>query len=163
MMVILKLPILYLAGVCYWAVKAEPKPLEGSPGHSPARAGPRWAAATEAAGAQVARRTEPTRRSGGTCDALEAAGVSTAPLEERRSSGAETVAGFLAAISLTASAIAIVYRPLRLAPFAILIALIASALAKERHKRLAAAAVVAASAAWLIGMAIAVLTSNPIY
>ena len=30
MMVILKLPILYLAGVCYWAIKAEPKPLEGS-------------------------------------------------------------------------------------------------------------------------------------
>ncbi len=89
--------------------------------------------------------------------------MSTAPLEERRSSGAETAAGFLAAISLTASAIAIVYRPVRLAPFAILIALIASALAKDRHKRLAAAAVVVASAAWLIGMAIAVLTSNPIY
>jgi hypothetical protein len=88
--------------------------------------------------------------------------LSTAPLEERRSSGAETAAGFLAAISLTASAIAIVYRPLRLAPFAILIALIAAALGKERHARLAAAAVVAASAAWLIGMAIAVLTSNPI-
>jgi hypothetical protein len=89
--------------------------------------------------------------------------VSTAPIEERRSSGAETAAGFLAAISLTASAIAIVYRPLRLAPFAILIALIAAGLAKERHALLAAGAVVAASAAWLIGMAIAVLTSNPIY
>ena len=89
--------------------------------------------------------------------------MSTTPLEERRSSGAETAAGFLAAISLTASAIAIVYRPLRLAPFAILIALIAAGLAKERYARLAAAAVVAASAAWLIGMAIAVLTSNPIY
>ena len=89
--------------------------------------------------------------------------MSTTPIEERRSSGAETAAGFLAAISLTASAIAIVYRPVRLAPFAILVALIASALAKERHRRLAAAAVVAASAAWLIGMAIAVLTSNPIY
>jgi len=51
----------------------------------------------------------------------------------------------------------------RLAPFAILCALIASALTKERHRRLAAAAVIAASAAWLIGMAFAVLTSNPIY
>ena len=30
MMVILKLPILYLAGVCYWAIKAEPKPPEGA-------------------------------------------------------------------------------------------------------------------------------------
>jgi hypothetical protein len=89
--------------------------------------------------------------------------VSTAPFEEDRSSAGETVAGFLAAISLTASAIALVYRPLRLAPFAILIALIAAALAKERHARLAAASVVAASAAWLIGMAIAVMTSNPIY
>ena len=89
--------------------------------------------------------------------------MSTAPIEERRSSGAETAAGFLAAISLTASAIAIFYRPVRLAPFAILIALIAAALANERHRRLAAAAVIAASAAWLIGMAFAVLTSNPIY
>jgi hypothetical protein len=89
--------------------------------------------------------------------------VSATPLEESRSSGAETAAGFLAAISLTASAIALAYRPVRLAPFAILIALIASALAKERHKRLAAAAVVIASAAWLVGMAIAVLTSKPIY
>ena len=64
--------------------------------------------------------------------------MSTTPVEERRSSGAETAAGFLAAISLTASAIAIFYRPVRLAPFAILVALIASALAKERHRRLAA-------------------------
>ena len=89
--------------------------------------------------------------------------MSTTPIEERRSSGAETAAGFLAAISLTASAIAIFYRPVRLAPFAILIALIAAALANDRHRRLAAAAVIAASAAWLIGMAFAVLTSNPIY
>jgi hypothetical protein len=89
--------------------------------------------------------------------------VSTAPIEERRSSGAETAAGFLAAISLTASAIALDYRPLRLAPFAILIALNSAGLAKERHVKLAAAAVMVASAAWLLGMAIAVLTSNPIY
>lgn len=89
--------------------------------------------------------------------------MSTTPLEERRSSGAETAAGFLAAISLTASAIALAYRPLRLAPFAILIALIAAGLAKERHAKLAAAAVIGGSVAWLVGMAIAVLTSNPIY
>jgi hypothetical protein len=73
--------------------------------------------------------------------------VSTAPFEEDRSSASESVAGFLAAISLTAS----------------VIALIAAALAKERHARLAAIAVAGASAAWLVGMAVAVLTSNPIY
>ena len=49
MMVILKLPILYLAGVCYWAVKAEPKPLEGARVTVPREPGPSGAAATEAA------------------------------------------------------------------------------------------------------------------
>ena len=135
----------------------------GSPGHGPARAGPTKAAAAQVTQTEVARRPGSSGPASGARGAVEAAGVSTAPIEERRSSGAETAAGFLAAISLTASAIAIVYRPLRLAPFAILIALIAAGLAKERHARLAAGAVIAASAAWLIGMAIAVLTSNPIY
>jgi hypothetical protein len=41
MMVILKLPILYLAGVCYWAIKAEPKPLEGARVTVPREPGPR--------------------------------------------------------------------------------------------------------------------------
>jgi hypothetical protein len=30
LLLIMKLPILYLAGVCYYAIKAEPKPLEGA-------------------------------------------------------------------------------------------------------------------------------------
>lgn len=85
------------------------------------------------------------------------------PYEDERGSAAETAAGFLAAISLTASVVACVYRPVRLAPFAILIALIAVALAKGRHSRLAAFAVFAAALGWLIGMSVAVLTSNPIY
>jgi hypothetical protein len=43
MMVILKLPILYLAGVCYWAIKAEPepRPLEGARVPVPLSPGPR--------------------------------------------------------------------------------------------------------------------------
>jgi hypothetical protein len=91
--------------------------------------------------------------------------VSTAPApyEDERGSAAETAAGLLAAISLTASLIACAYRPLRLAPFAILIALIAAALSKGRHRRLAAVAVAAGGLGWLIGMSVAVLTSNPIY
>ena len=39
MMLILKLPILYLAGVCYWAIKAEPKPLEGARALAPPEPG----------------------------------------------------------------------------------------------------------------------------
>ena len=30
MMLILKLPILYLVGVCWWAIRQEPNPLEGA-------------------------------------------------------------------------------------------------------------------------------------
>ncbi len=43
MMLILKLPILYLAGVCYWAIKAEPepRPLEGARVLVPLAPGPR--------------------------------------------------------------------------------------------------------------------------
>ena len=89
--------------------------------------------------------------------------MSSAPVEDDRASPAETVAGFLAAISLTASAIALVYRPVRLAPFALLVAFIAAALAKDHHRKLAGAAVAGATIAWLVGMAIAVIWSNPIY
>ena len=89
--------------------------------------------------------------------------MSSAPFEDDRASPAEIAAGFLAAISLTASALALVYRPVRLAPFALLIAFVAAALAKNHNRKLAAAAVVAATAAWLIGMAIAVIWSQPIY
>lgn len=89
--------------------------------------------------------------------------MSSAPFEDDRHRPAEIAAGYLAAISLTASAIALVYRPVRLAPFAILVALIAVALAGERNRKLAAAAVAAGTLAWLVGMAIAVLMSRPIY
>jgi hypothetical protein len=89
--------------------------------------------------------------------------LSTAPIEEDRASPAEIAAGFLAAISITASAIALVYRPVRLAPFALLIAFIAAGLAKDRNRKLAGAAVAIATLAWLVGMAIAVIWSKPIY
>ena len=89
--------------------------------------------------------------------------MSSAPIEDDRPSPAETAAGFLAAISLTASAIALVYRPVRLAPFALLIAFIAAALAKDHNRKLAGVAVAAATIAWLVGMAIAVIWSKPIY
>lgn len=89
--------------------------------------------------------------------------MSTAPIEDDRASPAEIAAGYLAAISLTASALALFYRPVRLAPFAILVALIAAALAKDHNRKLAGAAVAAATLAWLLGMAIAVILSKPIY
>ena len=89
--------------------------------------------------------------------------MSSAPIGDDRAGAGEILAGFLAAISMTASGLALFYRPVRLAPFAILVALIAAALAKDRNSKLAGAAVAVATLAWLVGMAIAVLLSKPIY
>jgi hypothetical protein len=87
--------------------------------------------------------------------------VSTAPYDDRLRPS-ELTAGFLAAISLAASAIAIIYEPVKLAPFAILVGLIAAGLG-GRNSRLPAVAVAVATLAWLVGMTIAVLLSRPLY
>jgi hypothetical protein len=82
------------------------------------------------------------------------------PFEE--SSPADTVAGFLAAVSIFASAVGIAWRPLRLIPLAILLALIALAIG-GRHERLAGWAVYIGAASFVLGMAAAVITSNPLW
>jgi hypothetical protein len=76
---------------------------------------------------------------------------------------AETVAGFLAAASIAVSAIAMVYRPVRLAPVALLVAFVAVALAERHFSRLAAFAVAMGALGWLIGMTVAVLAEEPLY
>jgi len=86
--------------------------------------------------------------------------VSTTPVDEPRP--AEAVAGFLAALSLTASVLALFYRPVRLAPFAILIAIVAAGIG-GRHARLAAFACGVATLAFFTGMTIAAITSHPLY
>jgi hypothetical protein len=74
----------------------------------------------------------------------------------------ELVAGFLAAISMVASVLALAYKPVVLAPFAILVALLAAALA-GRDSKLPGFAVGIATLAWLLGMTIAVVTGRPLY
>ena len=58
MMLILKLPILYLVGVCYWAIKAEPepRPLEGARIRAPLAPWATHASSTPAAAGRFARR-----------------------------------------------------------------------------------------------------------
>lgn len=80
-----------------------------------------------------------------------------------RTSAAEGVGGFLAAASIALSAVAVVHRPVRLVPFALVIAFIAVGLTSGRHARLAAFAVAVGATAWLAGMIIAVLTSEPLF
>jgi len=84
-------------------------------------------------------------------------------LPERLPTGSsETLAGFLAALAIFVSATGVAYRPLRLIPFAIVLALIAVGIG-GRSTRLATAAVFVGAACFAIGMALAVATSNPLW
>jgi len=86
--------------------------------------------------------------------------VSSAPYQ--RTSTAETVGGFLAAASIFVSATGIAYRPLRLIPLAIVLALVAVGIG-GRVTRLATWAVGIGAFAFAAGMAAAVITSNPLW
>jgi len=86
--------------------------------------------------------------------------VSSAPYDRARP--AETVAGFLAAAAIFVSVTGIIYRPLRLIPIAILLALVAVGIG-GRAERLATWAVAIAAASFAVGLAAAVITSNPLW
>jgi hypothetical protein len=84
-------------------------------------------------------------------------------VEDERDPGAvEAVAGLLAAASIALAAVAVAYRPGRLAPVAIILALVAAVMTR-RWGRLGAVAVVVAGLAWLVGMTVAVITESPIF
>jgi hypothetical protein len=75
---------------------------------------------------------------------------------------AELVAGFLSVVSMVGSALAIFWEPLKVSPFAVLIALIAVGMS-PRGARLPFLAVAFGALCFVIGMAVAVTTNNPIY
>jgi hypothetical protein len=86
--------------------------------------------------------------------------MSTAPYERARP--AETIAGLLSSAAIFVSLVGIAYRPLRLIPLAIVLALVAVGIG-GRHERLAAVAVGIGALSFLVGMALAVVTSNPLW
>jgi hypothetical protein len=86
--------------------------------------------------------------------------MSSAPYERTRP--AETIGGFLAAASIFVSVTGVMYRPLRLISVAIVLALIAVGIG-GRAERLATWAVGIAAAAFAVGLAAAVITSNPLW
>ena len=86
--------------------------------------------------------------------------MSVTRYEEGRTS--ETVGGFLATASIFASLLGVVYRPLRIIPLAIVLALLAVAIG-GRNQRLAAWAVYIGATAFAVGLAAAVITSNPLW
>ena len=75
---------------------------------------------------------------------------------------ADAVAGFMAAAAIFVSLIALAYRPVRITPFTIALALIAAGMS-GRQSRLAAVALAVAAVCFAVGTTIAVLTENPLY
>jgi hypothetical protein len=82
--------------------------------------------------------------------------------EDTRTAPSELVSGFLAVVSLAASGLAIFWDPIRVSPFAILLALVSAAMA-PRDSRLPLIAVVVGALAFIIGATLAVTTNNPLY
>ena len=80
----------------------------------------------------------------------------------QRESPAQAVAGLMASAALFVSLIAVVYRPFRIAPVTILVALIAVGIG-GRHERLAIAALVVGTLCWFVGMTLAILLERPLF
>jgi hypothetical protein len=75
---------------------------------------------------------------------------------------ADSVAGFLCAMSLALSGIALARQPGLLAPAAILVAIVAARMTNT-HRTLATFSVATATLAFFFGMVIAISTDNPLY
>ena len=75
---------------------------------------------------------------------------------------ADTVAGLLAAVAIAGSCLAVFYRPVRITPFTILLALIAAGMA-GRNQRLAAAALAISGVCFIVGTFFAIITNHPIF
>jgi hypothetical protein len=82
--------------------------------------------------------------------------------ESTRTAPSELVSSFLAVISIVGSVLALFWDPLRVSPFAILLALIAAGMA-PKDARLPLLAVGISAIAFVVGVTIAVTTKNPIY
>jgi hypothetical protein len=75
---------------------------------------------------------------------------------------ADAIAGLLSALAIVCSSLGLVYRPVRLIPFAILIALIAAGMS-GRNSRLAAIALGYSGACFVAGTFLAIITNHPIF
>jgi hypothetical protein len=74
----------------------------------------------------------------------------------------EAVAGFLAACALFLGALELFYRPFRLAPVALILALIATVMSREQ-RRLIALAIAVIGICFVVGASLQVLTNHPLY
>lgn len=80
----------------------------------------------------------------------------------RRADVTAAVSGLLSSAALFTGLIALAYRPARLVPAAIVIALVAARMS-DRHRRLAGLAVAVTGLCFVLGMTFAVITDNPLF
>jgi glucan phosphoethanolaminetransferase (alkaline phosphatase superfamily) len=74
----------------------------------------------------------------------------------------ETVSGFLAAFAIFASLMALAWHPLRLLPFAIVLALVSAAMGRKTS-RLSQVAVVTVGVCFFAAMVITVVVQRPLW
>ena len=72
------------------------------------------------------------------------------------------IAGLLAAAAIAVGAVGVAYRPFRLVPVAVVLALVSAGIG-GRSATLARWAVYLTIVFWLAGMIVAVVTKNPVY
>ena len=159
MLVILKIPLVYLGVVVWWAVRAEPDS-SGGGDEAGVRAAPltpcNWDDWRRSRSRTRSRLSDSPVRSAR--DSTRPGDVSAIPAARR----ADRVAGFLCAFSFALSGIAIARTPGLLATAAVIVALVAARMT-QTHRTLAAVAVGVAGAAFVLGMTVAVLTDSGIY
>ena len=83
-------------------------------------------------------------------------------VEPTRSRSADSIAGYLAAMSIFICLIGVAWHPLRLILPGIVVAMVAAGMG-GRHQRLAFAAVLIAASCFFVGMMIAVITSRSLW
>jgi hypothetical protein len=81
---------------------------------------------------------------------------------ESRPRTSEVIAGYLSALAIFTSVIAIFWHPLRLSPIAMLLALIGAGMG-GKNGRLGFTAVVVAAVCFFLGFTYAVLTQHPLW
>src|SRR5471030_1006842 len=153
MLLILKIPMVYLGFVVWYAIRAEPEagvePDEHSVWHpwrrptAPRR--PAWETRCRPRRPRAPRYSRP---------------VISGREETRRP--AETVAGLMAAGALFIGALELVYRQLRLAPAALILALVATVMSRDQQ-RLIALAIAVIGICFIVGATLQILTHHPLY
>ena len=173
LMVILKIPIVYLCCVVWFAIKAEPRGRGGPAGVRAMPDGPlpsfdRYRRRRAQPAAAPARRPGPglsrARHAPRSRAAVGSPIVNVDGEIYREDEGrntAETVAGYLSALAIFVSVLGIVWHPLRLILPSIVIALIAAGMAGQGRK-LQLAAVMISAVCFFLGLTIAVATSHPL-